>query len=107
MKNIAVTRTAGFEFMKTQPTIGPLFAESTGEGYSKAFKVWGSLGAAKVHVATFKVQADATLFCGAPELFETLTRIVEQWDVNADGQVGVGFVNDARAALAKANGGVK
>ncbi|SRR5579885_2448370 len=54
-------------------------------------------------------EANARLIAAAPELYEALKQLVEQYGLMPDGPLGRGLTNgaflDARAALQKADGG--
>ncbi len=49
-------------------------------------------------------EQDAKLIASSPVLLQALIKLVMAWDHNPDGIIGVAVINDARAAIAQAEG---
>jgi hypothetical protein len=51
-----------------------------------------------------EAQANLRLIAAAPDLLAALGKLVERWDADEIGQIDGEFIDDARAAIAKAEG---
>jgi hypothetical protein len=54
---------------------------------------------------TTRAEYDAKLIAAAPDLMEELQKLIQAWDIDPDGRIGVARVNDARLAIVRATSG--